>query len=116
MAVCISTFDQQWGTDERFVLPFIFFDIPDPIDGKVVGMTYKRDGWANLVDRPSECVVLKAKMEATGVNAFANGDNGSTPTVVTPSNMVWQRFKSGLLVSDTSGGHNAHVVKVVKLS
>ena len=116
MAVCISTFDQQYGIDERFVLPFIFFDIPDPIDGKVVGMTYKRDGWGNLVDRPSECVVLQAKMRTTTVTAFTNGDYSAPPPVITPSNMVWQRFKSGLLVTDTKGGHNAHVVKVVKLS
>ena len=116
MAVCISTWDQQWGRDERFVLPFIFFDIPDPIDGKNVGMTYKYDSWANLVARPSECVVLQAKMAATGVNEFVNDGDGSSPMVVTPSNMVWQTFKSGLRVQDTQTGHNAHVVKVVKLT
>ena len=117
MAVCISTFDQQYnGIDERFVLPFIFFDIPDPIDGKNVGMMYKRDGWANLVARPSECIVLQAKMVATAVNGGVNGESGSPSTVVTPSNMVWQTFKSGLIVQDTQGSRNAHVVKVVKLT
>ena len=116
MAVCISTWDQSWGMDERFVLPFIFFDIPDPIDGKVVGMTYKRDGRANLVHRPSECVVLQAKMTATVATQYSTGDNSAPPSTVTPSNMVWQTFKSGLHVSDTSAGHNAHVIKVVKLT
>ena len=116
MAVCVSTFDQQWGIDERFVLPFIFFDIPDPIDGKNVGMKYKHDGHANLTDRPSKCVVLQAEMVATAIQGFSNGDNGSTPAVVTPSNMVWQTFKSGLRVSGTRGEHDAHVVKVIKLT
>ena len=116
MAVCVSTWDQQWGMDERFVLPFIFFDIPDPIDGKNVGMTYEHDGWANLKYRPSECVKLRAKMEATAVEAFSNGDSSPPPATVIPSNMVWQRFKSGLEVVDSQGGHNAHVIKVVKLT
>ena len=116
MAVCISTYDQQYGTDERFVLPFIFFDIPDPIDGKVVGMTYERDGWANLVHRPSECVELEAKMTATVETKYTNGDNSAQPSTVTPANMVWQTFKSGLHVRDNKAGHNAHVVKVVKLT
>lgn len=116
MAVCVSTWDQSGGVDERFVLPFIFFDIPDPIDGKVVGMTYKRDGWANLVHRPSECVVLQAKMTATAETAYTTGDSSAPPPTVTPSNMVWQTFRSGLHVTDTSAGHEAHVIKVVKLT
>ena len=116
MAVCIGTYDQQGVKEERFVLPFIFFDIPDPIDGKNVGMTYKHDNRANLVDRPSQCVVLQAKMTATAVTEFSNGDNSPPPPTVTPSNMVWQTFRSGLLVTDTSVGHNAHVIKVVKLT
>jgi hypothetical protein len=41
---------------------------------------------------------------------------GSSITNVTPSNMVWQIFKSGLLVHDNKAGHMAHVVKVVKLT
>ena len=111
MAVCISTYDQQWGIDDRYVLPFVFFDIPDPIDGKNVGMTYRRSGGVP-VDRPSECVELEAKMQSTGIS----GESSGSPSTIIPSNMVWQTFKSGLFVSDTKTGHNAHVVKVVKLS
>lgn len=116
MAVCVSNWDQSRGMDERFVLPFIFFDIPDPIDGKVVGMTYKRDGRSNLVSRPSECVVLRAKMTATAETANSPGDNSAPTPTVTPSNMVWQTFRSGLHVTDTLAGHEAHVIKVVKLT
>lgn len=114
MAVCVSTFDQQWGTDERFVLPFIFFDIPDPIDGKNVGMTYNHDGWHNLVNRPSECLELKRRMESAVVELTDLGV--PTYSAIIPSNMVWQTFRSGLSVTDTLGGHKAHVVKVVKLT
>lgn len=116
MAVCISTFDQSGGFDERFVLPFIFFDIPDPIDGKVVGMSRERDGWANLVHRPSECVELMAKMTATVDTKYTNGDNSAQPSTVTPANMVWQTFKSGLIAAPGSSKTKAHVVKVVKLT
>ena len=115
MAVCISTWDQQWGIDERFVLPFVFFDIPDPIDGKTVGMTYERDKYGKLVDRPSGCLELRYR---TTAQASPGGSAGNQdPISIAPlTHMVWQTFKSGLLVSDASAGHNAHVVKVVKLT
>ena len=116
MAVCISTFDQQGGLDERFVLPFIFFDIPDPIDGKNVGMTYKRDGWSNLVNRPSECITVSERFKTALTQPFNNGENPGSLQPVPLGSMVWQTFKSGLLVRDTERGHDAHVVKVVKLT
>ena len=114
MAVCISTFDQQYGIDERFVLPFIFFDIPSSIDGKAVGMDYERNDLTHLVDKPSDCVELQPMLASTGKTTSPYGGN-STP-VFYPSNMVWQTFKSGLHVLDTSAGHKAHVIKVVKLT
>lgn len=116
MAVCISTFDQQGGLDERFVLPFIFFDIPDPIDGKDVGMTYKRDGWAKLVNRPSECITVSERFMTALTQPFNNGENPGSLQPVPLGSMVWQRFKSGLLVTDIGGERGAHVVKVIKLT
>ena len=113
MAVCISTFDQQYGVDERFVLPFVFFDIPDSFDGKVVGMDYKRGNHANLVDKPSDCIELHARMTAFVAREYSTGEYPPPPAIVTSPSAVWQTFKSGLLVP---GGHNAHVIKVVKLT
>ena len=112
MAVCVSTWDQGRGIDERYVLPFVFFDIPNQIDNKAVGLSYKYLGPGLAVDRPSECVELEAKMQSTG---YYNASESSI-IPVTLSNMVWQTFKSGLLVMDTLAGHRAHVVKVVKLT
>ena len=116
MAVCVSTWDQQFGRDDRFVLPFVFFDIPDPIDGKNVGMTYKRDGGGNLVDRPSECVELQAKMVVPYVGYATDGNGSQVIAPITPSNMVWQIFKPAKLVTGSSSGRKSFVVKVVKLT
>ena len=114
MAVCISTpYDErQFGRVERYALPFVFFDIPSTIDGKIVGMVYGHDNKGKPLASPSECVELEAKMQSTGISGGSSG----SPSTIIPSNMVWQTFKSGLFVSDTKTGHNAHVVKVVKLS
>lgn len=115
MAVCISTWDQQYGRDERFALPFVFFDIPDPIDGKIVGMTYERNAHGNPLDRPSGCLELQYRtVKQTSPGGYIGIQD---PISLAPqANIVWQTFKSGLLVTDTLAGHNAHVVKVVKLS
>ena len=115
MAVCVSINDKQWGLDERYVLPFIFFDIPDPIDGKNVGMAYGHDNKAKLEHIPSECVALQPEMEAPVVTGLSYGNYIGKSTVI-PSNMVWQTFRSGLHVSDTLAGHSAYVAKVVKLT
>ena len=115
IAVCVSTYDQQYGSDYRYVLPFIFFDIPDLIDGKNVLTNYVYNRSITPEDRPSECVKLQHKMVATVAAGYTNGDHSASSTV-TPSNMVWQTFRSGLLVIDPPGEHNAKVVKVVKLT
>ena len=119
MAVCISPKYQKYGVDERYVLPFIFFDIPDPIDGKNVGMTSRHNTKSSVADRPSECVVLQPKM----VTGSTSGDAGETGRVVgisgtsiIPSNMVWQNFRSGLVDDDGSLTRPTTLVKVVKLT
>lgn len=108
MAVCVSPPREN----EHYVLPFIFFDIPDPIDGKKVGMTYKHDSWGNLVHKPSDCLELEARM----ASATVGGDTSDNNSALILSNMVWQTFRSGLLVTDAPGSRNASVVKVVKLT
>ena len=116
MAVCISTWDQQYGRDERFVLPFIFFDIPDPIDGKNVGMTYRHDGWGNLAIKPSACITIYERFMTELTQPYNNGENPDSLQPVPLGSMVWQTIKSGLRVSDPKGEHDAHVVKVIKLT
>ena len=116
MAVCISPKDQQQGRDERFVLPFIFFDIPNPIDGKNVGMSYVQYHTPGTVIRPSVCVVLQAtstNAPLAGAPLAGLGDN----EIITPANTVYQTFRSGLLLPiGALVEPTAPVIKVVKLT
>lgn len=115
MAVCISTWDQQNGRDERFSMPFVFFDIPSTIDGKIVGMAYERNKQGELIDRPSACLEIWYRT-VEQLESTVPGSIQKPISVVPSAKIVWQTFKSGLLVKDTSAGHNAHVIKVVKLT
>lgn len=114
MAVCVTAYDQQYGRDGRYVLPFIFFDIPDLSDGKAVYMNYVQYRAPGAVISPSQCVVLENNMPEAVIDPF--NDDGSLPASgATPPGTVWQTFRSGLIVN-TSSKLKAHVVKVVKLT
>ena len=115
MAVCVSTYDQQRGRDERYALPFVFFDIPATIDGKIVATSYERARGGGPLDMPSGCLELRYRTVQQlhpGETAFV-----TDPISIAPkADIVWQTFKSGFLVTDAPHEHNAYVVKVVKLS
>ena len=113
MAICVSTYFQGQGKDYHFVLPFIFYDVPDPIDGKNVAMSYDRDIKGNLVIRPSYCIPLKASMGTTVIDPGGYGAPLETGSL---ANMVWQTFRAGLAVTVGLSNEHAHVVKVVKLT
>ena len=112
MAVCISTYAQQHIGDYRYVLPFIFFDIPDLIDGKNVLKQYVDNRSVKPEDRPSECVVLKPEMESAG--HYDGSNAGSIPVI--HSSMVWQTFRSGMFPVRTLAERTSYVAKVVKLT
>lgn len=112
MAVCAHPVDPRDGWDGRLVVPFVFFDIPDPIDGLNVALVYNSNGSNGSIDAsPSDCVGLRTKM--TG---YPSGNGGYAALTVPPSNMVWQRFKADAIDMTTPTGRKAQVIKVVKLT
>ena len=113
MAICVSTYFQKQGKDYRYVLPFIFYDVPDSIDGKDVLMHYVYNRSVNSADRPSGCVTLMAGIEPTVINPGGYSAPLETGSL---ANMVWQTFRAGLAVTVGLANEHAHVVKVVKLS
>ena len=118
MAVCVSTYLQKEGYDHRYVLPFIFYDVPDRIDGKDVLMHYVYNRSVESTDRPSGCVTVMAGIEPTVIDPSSWGGAGGVTShdFRSLANMVWQRFRAGLAVSLGGGYQYAHVVKVVKLT
>ena len=117
MAVCISTpyDEQQFGRVERYALPFVFFDIPSTIDDTIVAMTYERARGGGPLDVPSACLELRYRT-AVQINSAIYGVIQNPISLAPQANIVWQRFKSGFLVTDSPRDRAAHVVKVVKLS
>lgn len=109
LALCVSTWDQQYGRDYRYVLPFIFYDIAMTYDGKSSSMSYSTAGYGDLIYPPSQCSKLSG---GTTTEPYQPGI--TLPDI--PGFVVWHTFKSGLHVTDTGAGHNAHVVKVIKLT
>ena len=113
MAICVSTYYQRQGKDYRYVLPFIFYDVPDLIDGKNVLMHYVDNRSVKSEDRPSGCVTVKAGIEPTVIDP---GGWGAPLEPGSLANMVWQTFRAGLAVTVGTANEHAHVVKVVKLT
>ena len=109
LALCVSTWDQQYGRDYRYVLPFIFYDIAMTYDGKSSSMSYSTASYGDLIYPPSQCSKLSG---GTTTEPYQPGI--TLPDI--PGFVVWHTFKSGLHVTDTGAGHNAHVVKVIKLT
>ena len=116
IALCVSTWDQQWGYDFRYVLPFIFFDVHNSYDDKPATMSYRKDSWGKFVHPPTDCITISERFMTELSQPFNNGDNPGSLQPVPLGSMVWQTFKSGLHVQDTKTGHDAHVVKVIKLT
>ena len=109
IALCVSTWDQQYGRDYRYALPFIFYDIAMTYDGKPSSMSYSSASQGDPIYPPSQCSTL------SGGTTTAPYQPGITlPDIL--GYAVWSTFKSNLHVTDTSGGHKAHVVKVIKLT
>ena len=109
LALCVSTWDQQYGIDHRYVLPFIFYDIAMTYDGRPSSMIYNSGSYTDHIYPPSQCSKL---------SGYTTTDPYKPGIVLLDllGYVVWHTFKSGLRVSDSKSGHIAHVVKVIKLT
>ena len=111
VALCISPRYESYGYYNYYSIPFVFYDLPSTYDGRPVATIYDNSSPNLISESPSACIEIYQKQYLGYVNNWYD----NLPPLYTP-NAVWQRFKSGLKILDTSTGDKAPVVKVIKLT
>ena len=110
-----ASWAEAWGKPIYYAIPFFFFDVPDLFESEVVDTDF---GSSNIVPEypPNSCSAITARLRAKVAATPGNGDySGGAPYIHAP-NIVYQTFKSGLIIPKNGADLRAHVYKVVKVS
>lgn len=110
-----NTTPEAAGGPIYYAIPFFFFDVPDVFESGNVAIDVGQKSDGSIAYRPNSCTEITARLYTEVDAAYSNGENSTRSHIFVP-NIVYQTFRSGLLVPDTLAGHKAHVYKVVKLT
>lgn len=110
-----SPWDEQWGRFTYYAIPFFFFDVPDLFETKEVAIDYGRTSNGDNVYPPNVCTEITARLYARVSQANNVGDSDTTLYILAP-NIVYQKLRSGMRVTNAHGGEKASVYKIVKVS
>lgn len=112
LALCVSTWTESAkGIYNYYGIPFVFYDLPSTYGDRPIATIYDFTAARPIIQSTSSCI--KIYQMVGNDSAYVDWESG---TVISPYNAVWQTFKSGLRVPDAKAGHDAHVVKVIKLT
>lgn len=104
-----NTLAEQKGTTIYYAIPFFFFDVPDLFESKDVAIDYDVNGVSTYPQ--GECTAITARLYTKVTSSESTAAHMYVP------NIVYQTFKSGLVVRWRGDNADmAHVYKVVKVS
>ena len=98
-----------------YAVPFFFFDVPDIFETGDVAIDAGVDSFGKQAYPPNMCTEITARLYTKTVSSYTGDGNATNPYIFAP-NIVYQTFKSGMFVYDTTAGTMAPVYKIVKLT
>ena len=107
VALCAADPGIRAGMGNYFAFPFVFYDLPNNIDGRRVGMVYGPEKSNAIAEFTYDCIEIYTKQYF-----IYRVNQPVDPAAPYKTNEVWQTFKSGFKPYNEA----APVIRVIKLT